>query len=113
MSSHSQELRESQCGVISRQSVKAAQQECGGASRQDRAAASRTAQLEMCLAASHCMLGHAASPLQTSVKSDGSSVRFKVELEDRQFVLGGRVVVGNVSEDPTSRFKRVPIINVI
>lgn len=113
MFSKSQELRESQCAVISRQSVKAAQQECGAASRQDGAAASRTAQVEMCLAASHCMPGHAASPLQTSVKRDGSSVRFKVELKDGQLVLGGRFRVGDVSKEPTSRFKRVPIINVI
>lgn len=109
MSSQSQELHGSQCGVICRQSVK----ECGGASRQDEAAASGTAQLEMCLAASHCMLGHAASPLQASVKRDGSSVQFQVELKDRRFVLGGRVRVGDVSEEPTSRSKRVPIINVI
>lgn len=113
MSSQSQERRESQCGVISRQSVKAPQQECGGASQQDGAAASRTAQLEMCLAASHCMLGHAASPLQTSVKRDGSSVWFKVELKDGQFVLRGRVRAGDVSEEPTSRFKCVPIITAI
>lgn len=83
--------------------MKAAQQECGGASRQDGAAASSTAQLEMCLAASHCMLGHAASPLQTSAKRDGG-VRFKVELKNGQCVLGGRVRVGDVSEEPTSRF---------
>lgn len=113
MSSQNQELRDSKCGVISSQSAKAAQQECGGASRQDGATASGTAQLEMCLAASHCMLGHAASPLQTSVKRDGSLVGFKVELKDGRFVLGGGVRVGDVSEEPTSKFKHVPIINVI
>lgn len=94
MSSQSQERRESQCGVISRQSVKAAQQECGGAGRQ------RAGQLNwkrVWLPPIACW-DTLPPPLQTSAKRDGSSVRFKVEVKDGQFVLGGRVTVGDVSE---------------